>query len=132
MVRCQVPSRPVQLLRSQTTDTRQRIAGPTTRRATSARLRNTAAWGRARSACQELTWARLFDRREAKGVSRPTQRREYRKAVGTPTRAAGAWRVAGLAMRRLLADPKQLRGFNRVAAALLVVSLYPGVFGRAP
>ena len=43
--------------------------------------------------------------------------------------SCGVWAVLGVSMRRLLADPRHLRTFNRVAAALLVVSLYPVVFG---
>ena len=43
--------------------------------------------------------------------------------------SCGVWTVLGVSMRRLLAEPRHLRTFNRVAAALLVASLYPVVFG---
>ena len=43
--------------------------------------------------------------------------------------SCGVWAVLGTSMRRLLADPRHLRTFNRMAAALLVASLYPVVFG---
>ena len=76
----------------------QHCVGLVTRRATCRRLRRGAAWGRARSALQELTWARLFEWRVAKRVSRPAPRREHRKGVGTPTRMPGARRVMGPAL----------------------------------
>ena len=44
--------------------------------------------------------------------------------------ATSIWAVMGMHLRRLLHDPARLRLFNRVAAALLVASLYPVVVGH--
>jgi threonine/homoserine/homoserine lactone efflux protein len=43
--------------------------------------------------------------------------------VNLPT--IGAWTLAGVGLRRLLRQPKLLRGFNIGMAVLLVLSLWP-------
>ncbi|KQV82942.1 LysE family translocator [Rhizobacter sp. Root1221] len=47
-------------------------------------------------------------------------------AVGAPCIAA--WASCGVAMRRVLQNPRSVRIFNGVCAALLVASLYPILF----
>jgi threonine/homoserine/homoserine lactone efflux protein len=44
--------------------------------------------------------------------------------------ASGLWMVAGVQLRRFLADPRALRTFNVCMALLLVASLYPVVFSH--
>jgi threonine/homoserine/homoserine lactone efflux protein len=41
----------------------------------------------------------------------------------------GAWAMFGVAMRRLLQDPRSVRVFNVVMALLLVATLYPILVG---
>jgi threonine/homoserine/homoserine lactone efflux protein len=41
----------------------------------------------------------------------------------------GAWAMFGVAMRRLLQDPRSVRIFNVVMALLLVATLYPILVG---
>jgi threonine/homoserine/homoserine lactone efflux protein len=48
-------------------------------------------------------------------------------AVGTF--GVGAWAMFGVAMRRLLQDPRSVRIFNVVMALLLVATLYPILVG---
>jgi threonine/homoserine/homoserine lactone efflux protein len=48
-------------------------------------------------------------------------------AVGLP--CVMTWALGGVALRRVLQDPRSVRIFNGVAAALLVASLYPMLKG---
>ena len=44
--------------------------------------------------------------------------------------SVSVWALAGVGLRRLLQRPDLLRGFNYTMAALLILSLYPVIFGN--